>query len=87
MSIDIKDVLTLNDGNKYIVVSKTNYNDKTYYLIIDINNNTNIKFCYLDNDELVESEDKIINTKLLPLLYSNVPNQLSSILNKENNDI
>lgn len=43
---------------------------------MDINNNTNIKFCYLDNDELVESEDKIINTRLLPSFIKSTKNSL-----------
>ena len=76
MNINIKDVLTLSDKNKYIVVSKASYENREYLYLMDINNNTNIKFCYLDNDELVESEDKIINTKLLPLLIKSTKNSL-----------
>lgn len=34
---------------------------------IDIKDNTNVKFCFQDNDELVELEDKELTTKLLPL--------------------
>ena len=76
MNVDIKDILTLDDGNRYTVVSKANYNDRIYFLIMDVNNNTNIKFCYLDNNELVESEDKIINTKLLPLFIKSTKKSL-----------
>lgn len=46
MIIDIKEVLTLSDNNKYVVVSKVSYED---------------------NEELVEVEDKELNTKLLPM--------------------
>lgn len=62
MIANIKDTLTLDDNNEYVVVSKVN----CYYLL-DKNNNDNVKFCYEDNDELVEIEDKELNTKLLPL--------------------
>ena len=57
--MNIKDVLTLSDGKDYIIVSKTNYNYKIYLCLVDINDNKNVKFCYLDNDEvvLVKKED------------------------------
>ena len=34
--IDIKDILTLDDNNKYIVVSKVNYEGKIYYYLITL---------------------------------------------------
>ena len=67
MNIDIKDVLTLSDKNKYVVVSKINYENKNYYYLVDVNSNINIKFCYEDGEELVEFDDKELTTKLLPL--------------------
>ena len=51
--MDIKDVLTLSDGNDYVIASKVNHDYKIYLCLVDINNNKNIKFCYLDNDEVV----------------------------------
>jgi len=65
--IDVKDVLTFADKNDYVVVSKINYENKIYYYLVDINKNDNLKFCYEDNNELVEIEDKELTTKLLPL--------------------
>ena len=67
MTINIKDTLTLDDNNEYVVISKINYDNKNYYYLLDKNNNDNVKFCYEDNDELVEIEDKELTTKLLPL--------------------
>lgn len=67
MMIDIKDVLTLDDKNDYVVVSKISYENKTYYYLVDINNNNNLKFCYEDNNDLVEIKDKELTTKLLPI--------------------
>ena len=69
MIINIIDVLTLSDNNKYVVTSKINYNNKSYYCLIDINNYENLKFCYQDSDELVEINDKELVGKLLPLFY------------------
>ncbi len=58
MIINIKDLLTLDDNNEYVVISKINYDNKNYYYLLDKNNNDNFKFCYEDNDELVEIDDK-----------------------------
>lgn len=67
MIINIKDTLTLDDNNEYVVVSKVNYENKNYYYLLDKNNNENVKFCYEENEELVEIDDKELTTKLLPL--------------------
>ncbi len=67
MTINIKDTLMLDDNNEYVVVSKAFYNDKDYYYLTDKKNFNNIKICYQDADYLVESNDKEVNTKLLPL--------------------
>ena len=65
--IDIRDILTLDDNNEYVVVSKVAYEDKVYYYLVDKNNNANLKFCYEKEDNLVELNDKVLVTKLLPL--------------------
>ncbi len=67
MIINIKDILTLDDNKEYVVISKINYDNKNYYYLLDKNSNDNPKFCYEDNDELVEIDDKDLTTKLLPL--------------------
>lgn len=69
MIINIKDTLFLEDNNEYVVVSKIDYENKKYYCLIDINNSENLKFCYQENDELVELNDKELNTELLPFFY------------------
>ena len=70
MSINIKDVLTLSDNNKYVVVSKVLYDNKNYYYLIDLNNDANVVFCYEDGEELVELNDKELTQKLLPLFVN-----------------
>ena len=69
MDIDIKDMITLSDDNEYIVVSKTDYKECTYYYLIDSSNNENIKFCAenIENRSLEEVEDKDLIQQLLPL--------------------
>ena len=76
MTIKIKDTLILDDNNEYVVVSKANYQNNNYYYLLDINNNENFKFCYEDNEELVESEDKELNTKLLPLFVETAQKEI-----------
>ena len=78
MIINIKDILTLDDNNEYVVISKVKHNNKDYYYLIDKNNNKNIKFCYGDNDELVEIVDKELITLLLPLFVNSISEELSS---------
>ncbi len=78
MTINIKDTLTLDDNNEYVVISKINYESKNYYYLLDKNNEENFKFCYEDNEELVEIEDKKLNTKLLPLFVEVAKKEIDS---------
>lgn len=79
MIIDIKDVLTLDDNNEYVVISKINYDNKNYYYLLDKNNSSNIKFCYQDNDELVQLNDKKLVTKLLPLFIKEAEGEIDNL--------
>lgn len=76
MIINIKDTLILDDNNEYVVISKVKYDGKNYYYLLDINNKENFKFCYEDNEELVEIEDKELNTKLLSLFVENAKKEI-----------
>ncbi len=78
MTINIKDTLTLDDNNEYVVISKINYESKNYYYLLDKNNKENFKFCYEDNEELVEIEDKKLNTKLLSLFVEAAKKEINS---------
>ena len=78
--INIKDSLILDDDNEYVVVSKVNYNKKEYYYILDKYNNSNYKFCYLDNDELVEVQDDNLIKTLLPLLLNSVQDEIIDLV-------
>lgn len=86
--IDIKDVITLSDGNKYGVVSKTILDGKTYYYLVDVNHHKNLKFCYEKNSgsefKLVEVEDKALIQKLIPLLANEIKGELANLLNEDN---
>lgn len=76
MNINIRDILTLDDDNRYVVVSRIYYNGKDYLYLVDVENNENLKICYLDGEELVENNSKDLNTELLPLFFGKVKNIL-----------
>lgn len=69
MNIDIKDIITLDGKEKYIVASKANYKNKKYYLLVNQNNMHDVKFCYEkgENNALLESDDINTNQALIPL--------------------
>ena len=79
MTINIKDLLLLDDDNEYVVVSKVNYENKNYYYLIDKNNLTSVKFCYEDIDKLIELDDKVLTTKLLPLFLEASKDEFETI--------
>lgn len=74
--IDVKDVLTLEDDKKYVVVSKIDYENKVYFYLVGVEEITDVKFGYLDNDDFVEINDKELVTKLLPYFYKDVKKNL-----------
>lgn len=79
MNIDIKDVITLDDDNEYVVVSKVDYKDDTYFYIVNTNisedNNEEGKegFKILklnkDNQKLAEFDDENLVRILIPLFF------------------
>lgn len=79
MNIQFLDSLILDDDNEYIVVSKVHYNQQNHYCLVDKNNADNLKFCYEDGDELVEANNKELNTILLPLFLEEGKKALESL--------
>lgn len=63
--IEKGNILTLEDNNEYTVVSKINFNNVDYFYLIDQNNVTNIMFCTLENDEVVEINDPDLLEELI----------------------
>ena len=74
--MNIRDVLTLSDSNEYVIASKVNYNNKIWLCLVDINNHKNIKYCYLDNDEIVVVKKETINDTLLLKMMSSMLKEL-----------
>lgn len=78
--IDIDSIITLNDNNEYLVVSKINYECHDYIYIIDTVDNSNFKFAEVNNEneqiyisEINANETELIS-QLLPL-FAEVSNK------------
>ena len=81
--IDMKDVITLSDNNKYVVCSKTNYESSDYLYLIDIVDNTNIKFgmekIQGEQISIVEIENPELIQTLLPLFFNEAKDILKDL--------
>ena len=80
MEINIKDILTLSDNNRYGVVSKTNYQGKIYYYLVDVVNVENMKFWVEGDNKLTEIEDKNLIKTLIPLLADEIKDEMDEML-------
>ena len=65
------DIVTLLDGNQYIVVAQTDYENKEYYYLLDLKENSNFKFCYKIGNDIIELNDLELVFKLIPLMLKN----------------
>lgn len=80
MNIDIKDRITLDGQNEYLVVSKINYEDKIFYLLLNVTNYKDIKICFENKEKfntLVESEDSTLNKMLMPSFMKEAINSIT----------
>lgn len=66
---EIGNILTLADDNEYSVVDQFNDNGINYVYLVDINNNANIIYGKLENDEIVEISDAEELEKVIKLIY------------------
>ena len=83
MNVEIKDLITLSDGNKYVVCSKVNYQEKNYLYLIDIDNIENIKFGIVKQRENKKFITEIKNDELIRQLLSLFYNEAKHIINVE----
>lgn len=75
-SIDILDVVVLEEDKHYVVVSKVTRKNKNYYQLTNINDSNDMMICYQDKDELVEVHDKELIALLIPLFLKNLSDKL-----------
>lgn len=85
-TIDIKDVITLDDDKKYFVTGKTIYDDLEYLALFNTEDYS-MKFGVLVEDQLVvldNKEDKEIINELVPLFLQSITEEYIK-LSKEGN--
>ncbi len=85
MNINVKDLLTLNDNNKYVVVSKIEISDKIYFYLVDINNYENVLICYLENNKLKEVTDEELVKQLIKVFSAELKDDIKNIIDSINN--
>ena len=77
--IDVRDIITLKD-NKYMVISKVELEGKLYFYIANVEKNEDFKFCYLEDDYLVEINDSNLVQKLIPMFTDQAMNELNNYI-------
>lgn len=82
-NLNVLDILTLDDNKKYVISAIANYNDITYLLIVDINDNENIKIVekriYENEIRLGLVDDPELFKNLMPIFYKNGMEALKSL--------
>ena len=66
--------------NKYMVISKVELEGKLYFYIANIEKNEDFKFCYLEDDYLVEINDSNLVQKLIPMFTDQAMNELNNYI-------
>ena len=64
-------ILTLADENEYSVVDLFNDSGINYVYLVDINNNANIIYGKLENDEIIEISDVDELERVIKIVYNN----------------
>ena len=67
-------ILELEDGNKYLVISRVNYKGITYCFMGRLDDSSIYKYAKIIDDDLEFIEDEGIINEIKPLLLKNVPN-------------
>lgn len=68
LEAEIKDTVTMSDGNVYVVTSKIVYEGKTYFCLTNADLE-NMLFGFEHDGDFIELQDKELTRKLLPLFF------------------
>ncbi len=77
--LELKDIVTLDDDNKYAVVGIADLDSLTYYYLIDINDVSKYKFGYLEDNILTVVNDTATIKKLVPLFATSLRGILKDV--------
>lgn len=87
MELNFRDIIELDDHNKYAVVSKIIFEGKEYVYLTDTKNFKNLKFAEIENNEkgtcIVEipSTEQELLAKLMPVFVKDIEKNFK--INKE----
>ena len=80
MEIKKGSVVTLNNSNKYLVISKVINENTPFLYLININDNSDIKFGYekkeIDSLKIIEIKENNIIKNLIPLFDKDVKDSI-----------
>lgn len=68
-------ILNLADNKNYVVVDKFDNDNKTYVYLVDMDDNTNIIYGRLENDEIVTISDADELEKVIQIVYNDLKNK------------
>ena len=76
MNINVNDVLSLSNNNKYMVISKTIIDDVVYLYLINVNNPKDLRIVYLNDGNVTKVKDEALLNKLKMIFLDNTLNYL-----------
>lgn len=88
MKLEVKDIVTLDDNNEYVISNIETIDNKEYFILIDIKNLSNIKYMCLDNNSFLEIEDEELIKKIaLSIVHNtNFDKLMQEVNNYKNTD-
>lgn len=70
--LEFGDIITLENGKKYLVSGICNYKDKNYVYLVNTEEQTNVILGIVENDDLQEVTDDEEFKQVMPLILDNV---------------
>ena len=85
MNFSIEEIITLDDGKEYVVCGKAQLENELYYLFIDYETNTAMKYFKEDKAEpgaLISIQDEKLQRELNPLFIKSNEHIIKEVLDK-----
>ena len=73
MNIELRDILTINN-KEYVVCSKMFYQGEKYIYLVNLSDNTDIKFCLIKEDKIFEVFNEEVIKALIIQINDNLTN-------------
>ena len=77
--MNVTDIVALSDKKEYLVAAKVDHKDKTYVCFVDMSNYQNVRYGYLDKDEVVFLKKETVDSVVLLKLFSQMTKLLSKM--------